>query len=111
MSFTNFNTAHGLPNNLVHCLAQDADGRIWIGTHGGGVSIYDAYAFANMTTLHGLASDIVYGLTVDSRGNMWITVEATSFLKLPETMIILCDLFISTSVKSKLKGMLMFSAL
>jgi signal transduction histidine kinase/ligand-binding sensor domain-containing protein len=56
----------------VHCLAIDHDGNIWIGTDGGGVSIYDGYKFKNISTLQGLANDVVYGLSADSKGNMWI---------------------------------------
>lgn len=48
-----------------------ADGKVWAGTWGGGVSFYDGKTWQNLTTEEGLAGDIVYSIAQDSDGVFW----------------------------------------
>jgi signal transduction histidine kinase/ligand-binding sensor domain-containing protein len=64
---TTFSVGEGLPSALVHQLAQDATGRIWILNREGIVS-YDGAAFEPQGIKHGLTATQFGGLTVDDRG-------------------------------------------
>ncbi len=48
-----------------------ADGKVWAGTWGGGVSFYDGERWQSLTTEDGLAGDIVYSIAQDGDGVFW----------------------------------------
>ncbi len=48
-----------------------ADGHVWAGTWGGGVSFYDGKKWQSLTTEDGLAGNIVYSIAQDSEGVFW----------------------------------------
>jgi ligand-binding sensor domain-containing protein/serine phosphatase RsbU (regulator of sigma subunit) len=60
----------GLSNSFVHALAQDAEGRLWIGT-GEGVGRYDGHRVRMFTTADSLAENFVSCIRPDSFGNVW----------------------------------------
>lgn len=62
-----FSVGEGLPSALVHQLAQDASGRIWILNRAGIVS-YDGASFESQGVQRGLDATQCGGLTVDDRG-------------------------------------------
>jgi len=47
------------------------DGKVWAGTWGGGVSVYDGKTWQSLTTNDGLAGDVVYSITQDAEGVFW----------------------------------------
>lgn len=51
---------------------QDDRGYIWVGTIGGGISIFDGYDFQTLTTKQGLAGDEVRSIFQASSGSVWI---------------------------------------
>lgn len=55
----------------VFSLLTAADGKIWAGTWGGGVSFFDGEAWQSLTTEDGLAGDIVYSIAQDNDGTFW----------------------------------------
>lgn len=57
--------------SYVFALHAAADGTIWAGTWGGGVSVFDGKGWRNLTTKDGLAGDIVYAVTQDDKGVFW----------------------------------------
>ena len=57
--------------NYVFSIIAAADGSIWAGTWGGGVSRWDGKAWTNLTVKDGLAGNIVYSLAQDREGVMW----------------------------------------
>ncbi|WP_291861450.1 hybrid sensor histidine kinase/response regulator transcription factor [Marinilabilia sp.] len=66
-----------LPHNLVHCVTEDEQGRIWIGSEDG-LAIYDLET-GNLTLhsfdLHnptGLNSNPIYDAFCDAEGNIWL---------------------------------------
>jgi ligand-binding sensor domain-containing protein len=69
--FTNFDTEDGLALSNITCVYVDRIGRVWFGTHGGGVSIFDGKSFKTFTTKHGLIHNSVWAITEDSEGNFW----------------------------------------
>jgi len=64
--------APGLRNSGVQTLLADPDGGLWVGTNGGGLSLYRDGAFTTYTQEDGLAGDIVRALHKDARGRLWI---------------------------------------
>ncbi|GEP98676.1 hybrid sensor histidine kinase/response regulator transcription factor [Chitinophaga cymbidii] len=62
-------------NGYIRAIEEDAEGNIWIGTHGGGMAVYNPengewkiYTQSNSR----LPSDKVQALLPDSHGNMWV---------------------------------------
>jgi ligand-binding sensor domain-containing protein len=59
------------PNYIVS-LAIDANGVVWAGTWGGGLSRFDGKTWTQYTVAEGLPGNHVFMLHVDPRGTMWI---------------------------------------
>src|SRR5688572_23201587 len=71
-SLRNYKAVDGLPQSQVDIMLEDANGYLWIGTHGGGLARFDGRDFKVYTTLDGLLSNIVTYLKLDSKQNLWI---------------------------------------
>ncbi len=71
----------GTPNTIsyndIKSLYEDIAGNIWIGTYGGGLSIYSPSCrlFRHYTVNEGLSSNIVYSTISDHKGNIWISTK------------------------------------
>lgn len=67
-----------LPNNHVTSIYEDAKGRMWVATWGGGLAALDRTT-GNFTMVirasDGLASDVVYGVLEDKTGVLWVTTN------------------------------------
>lgn len=64
-----------LPTNNVNCVYQDSKFRIWAGTEGCGLLLFNAQKQRFEQTLNvrnGLPSNIVYAVQDDAEGNMWV---------------------------------------
>ncbi|RMH21404.1 MAG: regulator [Gammaproteobacteria bacterium] len=64
--------------NYVFSLQIDPQGKIWAGTWGGGVSIYDPKKggkWQNLTQKDGLAGNIVYSMAQDDDGVFWFGTD------------------------------------
>ncbi len=72
-----FHQAEGLPADEIRALMVDRKGRIWIGTAGGGVAIYDPAlrVFQTLAWRDGLSHDTVNALHEDAQGDVWIGTE------------------------------------
>ena len=57
--------------NYVFAIVAAADGSIWVGTWGAGVSRWDGRAWTNLTVSDGLAGNIVYSVAQGSDGALW----------------------------------------
>ncbi len=55
----------------VHCIIQDKDGNIWLGTTGEGVYRYDGKEFTQFTEKDGLSNNSVWSIIEDKLGNIW----------------------------------------
>jgi ligand-binding sensor domain-containing protein/two-component sensor histidine kinase len=59
--------AEGLPSNLVHCLLEDHEGTLWIGSEGG-LTRYREGKLTTFTDMQGLGDNPVRGLCEDRQG-------------------------------------------
>jgi len=71
-------TDEGLPSQQIQALAEDAEGRIWIGTANGLVR-FDGHSIesypARLERANALASISVEAMTVDGRQQLWVTTQ------------------------------------
>jgi ligand-binding sensor domain-containing protein len=59
--------------NYVSSSLFDREGRLWVGTLGGGLSRFDGKRWTSYTTKDGLSGDVVYALALDEKRNvLWI---------------------------------------
>ncbi|MEI6948137.1 two-component regulator propeller domain-containing protein [Paraflavisolibacter sp. H34] len=61
-------------SDYIRAIVEDRDGRIWLGTHGGGITVLDPatgrFTIYNKSTRQ-LAADAVLSLLEDRQGNIW----------------------------------------
>ncbi|MBI3802384.1 MAG: regulator [Nitrospirae bacterium] len=62
------------PNYVVSSVI-DAQNRLWVGTLGGGLSLFDGKSWKSYTKQDGLAGNMVHALKIDSKGILWIGTE------------------------------------
>ena len=66
-----------LQGSVIFAMAEDGAGRLWIGTDGGGLSVYDRASdrfatFRNQPGRDGLPADRIFSLAADASGGLWI---------------------------------------
>ncbi|MBK3519251.1 hybrid sensor histidine kinase/response regulator transcription factor [Carboxylicivirga marina] len=70
-----------LSNDRIFAINQDNEGRIWIGTFGGGINILKKGSslanpdFIHLNELNGLADNSIYGMLRDHEGNFWVSTD------------------------------------
>jgi ligand-binding sensor domain-containing protein/signal transduction histidine kinase len=73
--FINYNVSDGLSQNSVHCIFQDRDGLIWIGTQDG-LNSFDGKSFkkyrANSLDSTTLSDQFVLSIEEDNNGSLWV---------------------------------------
>lgn len=74
-NFDTYTVEEGLVINTVLCVYQDSKGFIWIGTNGGGISIFDGKNFKSITEKNGLASNVVYSISEDQAGSYYVATK------------------------------------
>ena len=71
-TFTAFTVETGsLRDNEVWAIQEDDEGGLWIGTYGGGLTLYKQGQFRTFTTADGVPDDVKM-LDKDREGNIWI---------------------------------------
>jgi len=70
-----FTKEDGLPADDVTAVGHDDAGRIYFGTNGGGLAIYEDGAFRVLTTGDGLANDHIRAMHKDLHGDLWIGTQ------------------------------------
>ena len=65
----------GLAQSQVISICIDNMDRIWAGTNGGGLSVFDGIKFTNYTTIDGLSGKLVYSLFRASNDNIIIGTD------------------------------------
>lgn len=65
----------GIPNNSVISFCIDSQQRIWIGTRGGGLCLFNANnkTFKTYNDKNLLINNVVYGILEDAHNNLWIS--------------------------------------
>lgn len=67
-----FSMENGKVNsNDIQCIYRDSNGRMWIGTEGAGLSIYEGGKFISVNDAVGLPLETVYSLQEDDMGRLW----------------------------------------
>jgi ligand-binding sensor domain-containing protein/two-component sensor histidine kinase len=75
------NNPFSLSDSRITAIYEDAEGQLWIGTHGGGLNrlVYGndekEISFVNYSKREGLASNVIYGILGDDEGNLWISTN------------------------------------
>ena len=77
VSFTVFDESNTpeLKSNIIMALAEDHEGRLWIGTQGGGLTCFKDGRFRTYTIKDGLSNDSILALYADRVGNLWIGTD------------------------------------
>jgi ligand-binding sensor domain-containing protein len=70
MGLQDVNVAYN-PNYIV-ALEVARDGKVWAGTWGGGLTVWDGQKWTNYSSLDGLPGNHVFSLHQDTKGQMWI---------------------------------------
>lgn len=86
-----FNVNNGLSNNHVRTLVKDKWGNIWIGTSGGGISIFNNSPFLEYNKSNGLNSNYIYAIVKDQNKNLWVSTEGAGVVRLNDTSTVLFD--------------------
>jgi ligand-binding sensor domain-containing protein len=66
-----------ISNKYINCLFQDKTERLWIGTNGGGLNMYDPNKgqIEVYSTAQGLPSNFIYCIYSDKIGRIWLSTE------------------------------------
>ena len=72
---TNAGGSTQMPNWAISSILRSNDGKLWVGTDGGGLALFDPAngSFKTYTEENGLPSNIVQGITGNSEGCLWLT--------------------------------------
>jgi sugar lactone lactonase YvrE len=79
-------TNYGLADNNVNAVAVDGQGRVWVGSDDGGLSVlardgsWTTYIFANSS----LADDDVRAVAVDGQGRVWVGTDSGLSMLAPD---------------------------
>ncbi len=75
--FYNNSDNRRISHNEVLFVHEDSQGKIWIGTGGGGIDILDpgTGTLSNISTKEGLSGNNVYGILETQAGDFWISTE------------------------------------
>lgn len=68
-------TENGLPHNWIYDLFQASDGRIYVGTWGGGLAMNDGLAWKVYSKRDGLHDDAVTCIREDTHGRIWVATD------------------------------------
>lgn len=75
-AWARYTTTDGLAFDDVAAVAVDAAGRVWFGTWGGGVSLFDGRNWWTFDGATGLSSNFVRALTTGPDGSLWAGTRA-----------------------------------
>jgi ligand-binding sensor domain-containing protein/signal transduction histidine kinase len=78
---TDTNDAESLPDNSIHALYKDRQGRIWIGTYSNGAAVIDKLREKFMDVDIPLPDRNVKALALDSKNRLWIGTEGGLMMK------------------------------
>ncbi|MCT4560544.1 MAG: hypothetical protein N4A41_04125, partial [Crocinitomicaceae bacterium] len=74
-NFSCYSVENGVAQSQVYAILQDSRGLLWLGTRGGGLTMYNGYEFLNYTEKDGLSDNYIYDLFEDEGHNLWITTN------------------------------------
>lgn len=74
-NFQNYNVEDGIAQSQVYALYEDVLGRLWMGTRGGGISVFDGFEFKNYTTRDKLPGNYINKIQNDRYGTIWVATN------------------------------------
>jgi signal transduction histidine kinase/ligand-binding sensor domain-containing protein len=78
-TLSHWTVADGLPVGQVRALLPLADGRLWIGTYGGGIACFDGTHIRKVAVDQGLMNNAVSRLDLDSNNRVWANTNLGAF--------------------------------
>ena len=72
--FYHYSTKTILPDNTIHCLYEDKDQNIWVGTNKGAGKFHQSI-FTIYDKGDGLAGNVIRGISEDKNGHMWFASQ------------------------------------
>ena len=66
-----------MPYDVVCDMVEDLEGKIWVTTYGGGVSIYKNKVWSSIDIRDGLPTNDIISIDVGSRNDIWIAANKT----------------------------------
>ena len=85
-NFKSYGLEDGLAQSQVYAVTQDDNGFLWVGTQGGGVSIFDGHSF--QSNLQGLTNNYINQLKKHPNKGIWVGTDDGLFLYSQEKKII-----------------------
>jgi len=70
-TFATIGKDEGLSSEMIYAMVEDKDGRVWVGSRGGGLFNYSEGLFKQVPEKSGIKSAFIGGLMVDDSGNVW----------------------------------------
>ena len=70
----NYSRSEGLEYSNINCLYEDADGRLFAGSDGGGLYVIEGDRVRNLTESDGLTSNVITSITPGKSG-LWISTD------------------------------------
>ncbi|HBF88096.1 MAG TPA: hypothetical protein DDX39_05590 [Bacteroidales bacterium] len=74
-NFTNYSIEHGIAQSQIKAFIEDSRGYLWIGTDGGGISVFDGIKFKTYSQEDGLSNNQIRALYEDRDGNIWVGLK------------------------------------
>ncbi len=69
--FATLGKDEGLSSEMVYAMIEDRDGRVWVGTRGGGLFYYTDGSFKQVGAQSGIKGLFIGGLMMDDLGDIW----------------------------------------
>lgn len=86
-----YTVKNGLANNNIKSITKDNWGNIWVGTNGGGLSIFQNSPFVKYTTDNGLNGNYIYAVLVDKSNNLWVATDGGGVTRINDTSSVIFD--------------------
>jgi len=74
-NFRNYSVGEGLAQSQVYAMIEDRRGYLWLGTRGGGLSVFDGLEFRSYTETDGLVNNFIRCMLEDREGRIWIGTD------------------------------------
>lgn len=71
-----FDHRNGLVNDFIYTVFEDSRDRIWFGTDGDGISVYDYGNFRTYDEKDGLIDDVILSITEGPDGKIWFSTSS-----------------------------------
>ncbi|MCK4763638.1 MAG: helix-turn-helix domain-containing protein [Candidatus Aminicenantes bacterium] len=88
INFKIFNkrSTRAIRNNSITALFTSRDGTLWIGTFGGGVTVYKEGRFKNYNRDNGLSNNFIWAITEDREQDIWIGTTGGGLVRFKDNL-------------------------